>query len=568
MNGKRDTGDERKTMLEMVRENEEIRKKLSSELNIHPIFAQMLVNRGISEAKEAFKFMNPQLKNLYDPFLMKGMKEGVERIKEAIKKKEIICIYGDYDVDGISATALLVLTLKKLSAKVIPYIPHRLKEGYGLSVHSIKKLKEEGAGLLVTVDCGITSLEEVGFARALGMDVIVTDHHEPLAISPPACAIINPKQIGCQYPFKELAGVGVSFKLCQALNNLEDGELKVDNHLDLVALGTIADLVPLQDENRILVRYGLEDFSRTNKIGLKALGEVSGINLEDIDTSHIGYRLAPRINACGRMGDARRGLNLLLTENFQEARFLALLLEEDNRLRQKIQEEVFEEAIKLAQAVDLRERGILVLCSKNWHRGVIGIVASRLVEEYCCPVILIAVENGTGYGSARSIEGVNIIEILNENSDLFSSYGGHKYAAGFTIEEGKIEELKKRVAASGLAGEEWLPRGILIEAEVDPTEISSDIFRDCLDIFSPFGHENPYPSFLARNMKITELPRVTGNGNLLLTLRGKKGTAVAVGFKKGVLAEELREGDCLDIVFSPRLDRNNELYLRIEEIYQ
>lgn len=301
-------------MWEIASGNKELEENFSKELDVPLFAAKMLVNRGIPDIEGAIKFIAPKMSNLHSPFLMKGMEEGVKRIRVAIQKGELICVYGDFDADGISGTALLVLTLQKLSARVIPYIPHRLKEGYGLNVNSIKKLREEGVGLLITVDCGITSIQEVGFARTLGMDVIITDHHEPLAISPPACAIINPKQIGCQYPFKELAGVGVAFKLCQALNNLAlplpEGLISAESlllekedgsHLDLVALGTIADLVPLQDENRVLVKYGLQYFSRTTKVGLRALGEVSGTDLIDVDATHIGYRFAPRINAGGRM---------------------------------------------------------------------------------------------------------------------------------------------------------------------------------------------------------------------------------------------------------------------------
>ncbi|PIV55837.1 single-stranded-DNA-specific exonuclease RecJ [Candidatus Desantisbacteria bacterium CG02_land_8_20_14_3_00_49_13] len=547
--------------------DENLKKNLANELGIPMLLAQMLMNRGIMKIEDAFRFISPQLKHLHDPFLMKGMKEGVDRLKKAIQKKEQMCIYGDYDTDGISGAAVLFIILQKLGANVISHIPHRIKEGYGLNADTIKRLSEEGTKILITVDCGITSVSQISLARQLGMDVILTDHHQPLAMFPPANIIINPKQSDCPYPFKELAGVGVAFKLCQALDSAEAGGLlRNEEHLDLVALGTIADLVPLRDENRIFVKYGLESFSRTTKPGLKALGEVSGTDLEDIDASHIGFKFAPRINAGGRMGDAKRGLSLLLSKDFQEAMVLATMLNEENRSRQRVQEQVFEEAQAAAQGTDHKGKGIIVISSDKWHRGVIGIVASRLVEEFSCPVVVISIEDGVGYASARSVEGINIMDVINEGADLLYSYGGHKYAAGFTVKEDKIAELKEKIesAIAKLPERTEIQRQALAEAEMDPTEILSSVFKDCLRLFSPFGKENPYPVFIARDMRVIS-PQVTGSGHLRILLEGSGGKIEMIGFRKGDMAQELSAGIFIDVVFSPHIDKSGDLYMSLED---
>ncbi len=542
---------------EMAESNVGVEESFVKELDIPLFIAKMLLNRGISDIKEAADFINPQLGALHNPFLMKGMKRGVERIGRALHYGESICVFGDYDTDGISATALLVLTLQRLGARVKSYIPHRLKEGYGLKKESIKKLSDEGVNLIITVDCGITSLEEIGFAHSLGLGVIVTDHHQPFAILPSADVIINPMQIDCQYPFKELAGVGVVFKLCQALAGLKNEELLCqESHLDLVALGTIADLVPLKGENRILVKYGLKSFASTSKVGLRALGEVSGVDLGNINVTHIGYRFAPRINAGGRMGDAKKGFNLLLSKDFTEARIIASMLDEDNKTRQKIQREVFGEASSLASGVDLGTEGIIILSSRQWHRGVIGIVASRLSEKYNCPAIIISIEDGMGYASCRSVRGTDIMSVLSGGADLFSSYGGHEYAAGFTIKEEKIDELKKRIkqAISKLSHTKCSYPGLIVESELDPGEVSREVFENWMNVFSPFGKENPVPIFLSKNMTLIESPLIVKNRHLRLILEGKRRVVEAIGFGMGGLKEKLEKGDCIDIIFSPRFN--------------
>ena len=539
--------------------NEGLEKNLIDELNVPSFIAKMLINRGISSVEDAKKFINPELSDLYDPFLMKGIKEGVRRITKAIEHGQSICVYGDYDTDGISGASLLVLTLQKLGAKVKGHIPHRLKEGYGLKKETIKKLSEEGVTLIITVDCGITAFEEIGFAHSLGMDVIVTDHHRALAMLPPAEVIINPMQMDCPYPFKELAGVGVVFKLGQALTGLKNEELlRPESHLDLVTLGTIADLVPLRSENRILVKYGLRNFANTDKVGLKALSEVAGADLNKIDVNHIGYRFAPRINAGGRMGDAKKGFNLLLSRNFTEAKVIALMLDEDNRTRQKVQREVFGQAHSLASSIDIEKEGIIILSSREWHQGVIGIVASRLAEEYNCPAVLISVEDGIGSGSSRSIRGIDIMEVLRNGADLFSSHGGHEYAAGFTIKEEKIDELKKRIknAISKISRDKYSHSRFIVEAELDPGEIPAEVFENWMNIFSPFGKGNPLPIFLSKNMVLIDSPQVTGSRNLRLILKGRNQSVEAIGSGMGSLTKKLEKGDYIDIIFSPRLNNS------------
>lgn len=560
---------------ETVESNLETEENLARGLNIPSFVAKMFVNRGISSISEALKFMNPKLSDLHDPFLMKGMSEGVVRIRKAIQEGESICVFGDYDADGICGTALLVLTLQKLGAKVKYYIPHRLKEGYGLRKESLKKLRDEGTNLLITVDCGITSLEEIGFAHAIGMEVILTDHHRSLAMLPPAEVIINPLQTGCQYPFKELAGVGIVFKFCQALTGLKNEELlRPESHLDLVTLGTIADLVPLQGENRILVKYGLMNFGRTDKVGLKALSEVSGANLNNIDVSHLGYRFAPRINAGGRIGDAARGLNLLLSRNFSEARIIASMLDADNKTRQKIQREVFAEARNLASCIDLKNEGIIFLLSRSWHRGVIGIVASRLSEEYNYPTIIVSLEDGIGYASSRSVRGVDIMEVLSSGADLYSSYGGHKYAAGFTIKEEKIDELKRRIknTISKLPLEKSLYSKFVVEAEIEPEEIIKETFGRWIHMFLPFGKGNSLPTFFSKNMVLLQSPQIFRGRHLQLMLgtefgsKEKESSVEAIGFGMSKLVEKLDKGDCVDIIFSPRINNNSNLQINLEDI--
>ena len=368
-------------------------------------------------------FLNPDYSRLYNPFLLKDMDKAVNRILSALENKEKIIIYGDYDVDGITSTSILFLFLKENGAIVDYYIPNRMEEGYGLNLEAINKIKDKGTDLIITVDTGITAVNEVALAKELGMDVIITDHHECQAEVPQAYAVIDPKQEDCSYPFKLLAGVGVSFKLIQALAKKLNNENSICKYMDIVSVGTVADIVPLIDENRILVKKGFEDIPNTQNIGLDALLKVSGYKGGPVTTGLIGFALGPRLNASGRIGDAKRGIELLITNDKEKAKMIADELNEENKNRQAMEQEIFNEAISLIEKeFDIKNTKVIVIAGEGWHQGVIGIVASKIVEKYYRPTILLTIEDGIAKGSARSVEGFNIFEALCESSQFLTKF--------------------------------------------------------------------------------------------------------------------------------------------------
>ena len=411
-------------------QNVELAEKLATALNVRPVIAQVLVNRGITTVEAGRLFFSCDLAETPDPFLMLGMEQAVQRVQKALATGETIVVYGDYDADGQTATALLVRVLRELALdpdRIIYYLPDRFDEGYGLNKDAIASLSEQ-ATLLISVDCGISSVEEVEYANSLGLDVIVTDHHEPGEVLPCAVAILNPKQSGCSYPFKGLAGVGVALKLIQGLGV---PEARWKECLDLVALGTVADLVPLQGENRILVKHGLVQMADTKHVGLRALLQVS--NVGEPSASDLGFRLGPRLNASGRVGDPTRGVRLLLTENPSEAKELATELNQENATRQQLELEVLEQAVHLIEKYDLNTRSALVVWGEGWHQGVVGIVASRLVEKYYLPTVVVSVSDDGATASARSIAGLDLYQTLVECSHLLTRFGGHAMAAGLSL---------------------------------------------------------------------------------------------------------------------------------------
>jgi single-stranded-DNA-specific exonuclease len=515
-----------------IKEPDRLNQKiLTDEISISALLAQLLINRNIRTPEEAKDFLNPTLLNLWDPFLMKDMKRAVNRIKKAIGNKEKIMIYGDYDVDGISATALLSIVLEDMGSNAHYYIPNRLEEGYGLNKKSIVHIRKQDIKLLITVDCGITSCEEVEELTRMGIDTIITDHHNPAQQLPRAYAILNPLQKDCNYPDKNLAGAGVAFKLATALLGKDNNRLY--EHLDLVCLGTVADVVPLIGENRILVKNGLHELTHTKKAGLKALIDVSYLKGKEISSYYVGYILGPRINATGRLGSPHTSLKLLLANDYDEAKQLALTLNQENRNRQKIEDEVLKQAIgKIEREIDFKEDRVLVLDDERWHRGVIGIVASRLVERFYRPTIMISSEGEEAKGSARSIKNFHLFEVLSECSGVLKNYGGHSRAAGLTLPKNRLFDFKKRI--NDIARARILPQDLIPVVEIDMEISISSLTKKLvleLDRLGPFGLGNPKPVFCSRNARIRSIPKSIGRDGIKMWITDGKITAEAIGLR-------------------------------------
>jgi len=528
-------------------------QKVSEQVGLDKTVVTILFNRQIDSPEAIEEFLNPKLSDLQDPFNMFGMEAAIDRILTALRENEKIMVYGDYDVDGITATSLLYLVLNKLGAQVIYYLPNRLVEGYGLSIEGIKEAEAKGISLIVSVDTGVTAVNEVEYARSLGIDCILTDHHEPGEILPKAVALVNPKQKECTYDGGELSGVGVAFKVAQALyKRLGQDITELEEHLDLVALGTSADIVPLGGENRTLTKFGIKQIARTTKPGLKSLAFVSGLMGKDIGTGQVVFILAPRINAVGRLGDAEMAIKLLTTKDERVAADIARKLDRENQRRKDIDERTLNEALdQIRQHVDLSNDRAIVLSSEGWHQGVIGIVASRLVERFHLPTVMIAIDGEEGKGSARSIPGFHLCDALKECEDLLLRYGGHKYAAGLTIKPGKIEPFRDRLKAvsSRLLSDDDLVAKLYIDAEIELTEINGHLL-DVIETFAPFGPQNMRPIFLTRNCEILGQPYCVGRNHLKMKVR--KGDAVfdVIGFGFGDWVRNLSgRGNLVDMVY-------------------
>ncbi|CAG0934820.1 Single-stranded-DNA-specific exonuclease RecJ [Thermoflexales bacterium] len=524
--------------------------------DIAPLVVQILYNRGITDPDEMAAFLQADRPtSTTDLFRMVGMNRTVDRIRRAIKAAEPIAIYGDYDVDGVTATALLVQTLAAFGANVRPYIPHRADEGYGLNVEALQHLKDDGVRLVITVDCGVRSLAEVAFAKAIGLDLIVSDHHMPLEDLPDTYALINPKQPACPYPFKELAGVGLAFKIAQALLlvNIKNDDVPVslteDDLLDLVALGTVADLAPLLGENRLLVARGLQQLRRTRRPGLRALLNFSGS--KTIDTSTIGFALGPRLNAAGRLDHALNAYDLLMTTEPAVADRIALDLDSRNRDRQALTRELSDKAREIV-LTHTTEAALLFAADPSFNSGVVGLVASRLTEEFYRPSVVIERGPQESRGSCRSIPEFHITQALDECRELFVRHGGHAAAAGFTIETAKLEALAQRlseIAQRVLGGQELLPT-LAVDAVLHLHKLKTDLFH-ALKQLEPHGYANPTPVFASRGVSIVELRTVGMEGAHLKMKVGDGGTVFdAIGFKFGSMAERLARGDKLDIAYT------------------
>lgn len=530
-------------------------RHLSEMYGIPPLVTSILLKRNVESFDE---FIHPNIDKLCDPFLMKDMSKATKRIAEALENKEKIAVYGDYDVDGITSTAILTHFLRSHGGEVVYYIPDRLREGYGMNVQAVENLSKSGIGLIITVDCGITALEEVLYAKGLGVDVIVTDHHECKKEVPQAVAVLNPKQSDCGYPFKKLAGIGVVFKLLQALTE----ELKFhmqalyDEYMDIVALGTIADVMPLTGENRIIVKNGLNQIAYTANRGIKALIKQAEIDASHITTGTVGYVLAPRINAAGRIGSPESAVELLLAKDDLVAEKYAKILNDENRQRQEIEQTIFDDAQTMLNAYqNLDDESVLVLAKEGWHHGIIGIVASKITERLNKPCILISLENGMGKGSGRSIKNFNLFAALNHCGDYLVKFGGHELAAGLTVTEENLEHFRKAInqyAKETLSEEDYISE-ITIDAEL-PIEYLHLNTVDKFSIMMPYGMGNASPVFLCKNLTVTAVRSLSDGKHLRLNLSDGRYAVSAIGFSMGELALTLKPYDTVDIVFN--LDAN------------
>jgi single-stranded-DNA-specific exonuclease len=548
-------------------------KQLARDLDVPPIIARIMLNRGLDSMHSAKEFFNVGLQNLHDPALMADMRAAVERLTQALSHNERILIYGDYDVDGTTGTALLTLALRALGYSAPHYIPDRLREGYGLSMAGIEKAKTAGVNLIIAVDCGVTAHKEIVRARELGMDVIVCDHHQPPAQLPPANALLDPKRSDCPYPFKELCGVGVAFKLMQGLyRHLRRDETELHRYLDLVAIGSAADIVPLVDENRAFVKYGLEQLNRTENVGLRALIKVCSLENTPLESGQVIFIIAPRINAVGRMGDARRAVSLLISESEAEAHEIAQILDAENRERRSIDEETYREAVEMIETqCDPQNDPVFVLHQASWHPGVIGIVASRIVEKYYRPTVMIATTDGMGKGSVRSIPGFDIHRALTECADLLHAFGGHKYAAGLTIKTEHIPAFRRRL--QGVAGEtlkgEMLEPKLRIDGEIRFVEIESRLMN-FLKALAPYGPQNMRPVFVSRGLRISGMPQIVGNNHLRFHAVQDNKRIDCIGFNMGEKIKLLNNGksevDLAYLIEENTYQGRTTLQLRVKDI--
>ena len=534
------------------RPDQALQEQIKRELKIPTVMAKILINRGIRDVPTGRDFLYPSLDHLIDPFLMADMHRAVARIWQALDSNEAIMVHGDYDVDGVTGTALIVNTLKALGADVSFYIPHRLEEGYGISKGAIDICVKQGRTLLVSVDCGITAIEETRYANEQGVDVIITDHHQSGEL-PEAVAVINPKRPDCPYPFKELPGVALAFKLADAVYKNRSQDLgAVYKNLDLVALGCAADIVPLVDENRVLVTYGLGQMECTENPGLKAL--LSNLNLRNkrLGTGQLIFVLAPRINALGRMGSAMDAVTLLTTPNLEEADRISQVLEQQNLKRRQIDEQTLYEALEMVeQQVDPERDRAVVLSSDAWHPGVIGIVASRIAEKVHLPTVLIAMDGAQGKGSGRSIPGFDLYAALSRCQQHLAAFGGHKYAAGLTIDRDRIEPLREAFLATVgemLQPEHMIPQ-LYIDDEISLGQIDARLMG-LLRRFAPFGPQNMRPVMVSRGVEVVGASEIVGKNHIKFKVRQNGRVLDCIGFDLGHLDYRLAPGEAnLDIAY-------------------
>ena len=523
-----------------------------------PLCAAVLCARGVDTAPAASAFLAHGPDLLHDPFLLRDMEKAVERISRAIREQETLAVYGDYDVDGITATCLLTQFLRTLGGQVVSYIPDRTEEGYGLNNHAIDALARQGVTLIVTVDCGITAAQEVEYARALGVDVVITDHHQCKEVLPQAVAVVDPRRPDCSYPFPDLAGVGVALKLALALTAPAQRPQVLLDYGELAAIGTVADVMLLQGENRALVHLGLERLADCSRPGLQALLREAGCPRGQVPTTvTIGYGLAPRINAAGRMEQAGTALELLLTQDPQRGMELAQELCQLNRLRQAIELEIFQHCDQLLTHTPALSAPVIVLAGEGWHQGVIGIVASRLAEKYACPAFMISLDGDKGKGSCRSFGGFNLFGALERCAPLLDSYGGHELAAGFSIRRDNIPAFRAALCqlVEEFAGHQPMESSLDVDCEIPHCSLLSTQDVESLSLLEPFGSGNPKPVFLLRSVCVLSHTDVGGGRHLKLKLR-RDGVAMdAIFFSANTAACGIENGQRLDIAFTLQINQ-------------
>jgi single-stranded-DNA-specific exonuclease len=536
--------------IESVVDAETVRR-LARELTLSPLVARLLVQRGLEEPAAAHAFLHPSLSQLHSPELMADMREAVTRLRRALEQHEKILIYGDYDVDGTMAVVVLLTALRMMGAEVEAYVPHRLTDGYGMRVPVVEEAAANGFRVVISVDTGIREHEVLARARELGVDCIVTDHHLPDGHLPPACAILNPRRLDCNYPEKSLAGVGVAFKLAQALLGDRMTERLLQSFLKVVAIGTIADVVPLLGENRVIARFGLEALRQPAQAGLAALIELSGLTGKQISAGDVGFRIGPRLNAAGRMENARDVIDLFTLPDPIRTREIAERLERLNRERQRVEEEILRAILaELEQRADVKDQYTLVLAGEGWHRGVIGIVAQRVVERYHRPALVIGIEDGVGVGSGRSIKSFHLLDGLTSVSDLFQRFGGHAQAAGFAIAKEHIPELTRRF--------ELHARNVLTaaDASVDLAEVDWPLYEQLIQL-EPFGMGNPTPVFGACGARLLTTPRILQEKHVKLRVEAGARAMDALGWGWASRTPRLEPGQQFDMAFT--LEKNNYL---------
>ena len=531
---------------EIYQTNEEKVEELQKKYKLNKLLSTLLTNRGIIEEAEITKFLNPKRSDFYDPFGMPDMEKAVERILKAIEKKEQIIIYGDYDVDGITSVTVLKSFLEERGIQVNVYIPNRLNEGYGLNKTAMEEIAKQGNKLMITVDCGITAVEEVEYAKKFGIETIVTDHHEPAEELPKAIAVVDAKRKDNKYECRNLAGVGVVFKLIQALSiKLGLDQKEYLKYLDIVCVGTISDIVPLTDENRVIVKLGLKLVEQTKNLGLKEILQSCGYS--KINSTTISFGVAPRINACGRMGHQEEALNLLLSKEVNQVKELTQKINEYNKTRQEIEKNIYNEAVEQIEKEGLERKNTIVVSGKGWHHGVIGIVSSKITELYFKPSILLCEENGECKGSGRSVPGFDLHEALMECNDTIDKFGGHAMAIGININKDKIEEFKKEFEK--IAKEKEVDKIIPIlnlDAEIKLDDVNKEMV-DSLKELEPFGEANKMPIFAFRNLKIDSIRSLSDGKHLRLSVKDNKNIINAIGFNMGTLVDNYRIGDRVDI---------------------
>ncbi|HQM79643.1 MAG TPA: single-stranded-DNA-specific exonuclease RecJ [Candidatus Syntrophosphaera sp.] len=530
-------------------------KDISASLKCPKIVAELLYRKGLGTTEEIDAFLNPRLDQQYDPFLFPDMEKAVQRIIRAIDKGEKITVYGDYDVDGTTATTLLYLGLNRIGANIDYYIPHRMIDGYGLSLSSLDQLKENGTSLIISVDCGVNALEEIEAINERGMEIIITDHHNPKEELPEAVAIINPKLPGCTYPFPYLAGVGVAYKLLMAIYKAKGLETLANTlkYMDLVAVGTIADIVPLIGENRVFAHIGLQHLIEKKNLGLNALVQIAGLKSKVLDSSDIVFGLAPRINAAGRMGSASLAVELLISRDIEQSKELAESIERLNSLRQQEDQKTFQEACEIIEKKysDLESVPCIVISSDDWHPGVIGIVASKLAERYYRPVLMISFKEGWGCGSGRSVADFDLFNALKFVEHNLPSYGGHKYAVGFTILQEYLDRFENelsRYIADHLQLQQIKPP-LEIDHQIELYDIS-EFLLDWIEQFAPFGPENSRPVMLTRNVSVAGYPYTVGRNHLKLKVVKDGVQLDLIGYNLGDYLPLLKKNMDIDIAYT------------------